>query len=70
MSDRFDFEQEIMGCWSIIDDINILLKRLNEDKIKQEDSKEYLSSLKTIYQVKFEQMFETFEDLIKKGYIK
>ena len=70
MSDRFDFEQEIMNCWNVTNDIELLIKRLDEHKINSDDLKTYLSGLKTIYDVKFNQLFDTFEYLIKQGNIK
>jgi hypothetical protein len=56
--DRFDFEQEIMHCWSITDDIKAFAAR---DDI----STEQWIALAQVYEVKFNVLFDTFEQLIK-----
>jgi hypothetical protein len=58
---RFDLEQEIMNCWSVVDDINALFIKVCEEQIDPDELQNYLLGLKTIYQVKFEQLFHTFE---------
>jgi hypothetical protein len=70
MSDRFDLEQQIFECWKIIDDIKLLDKNVLEGKIEggsltQDEISNYLLGLETIYELKFEQLFATFGDLIK-----
>ncbi len=52
---RFDLEQEIMSCWGIIEDLKLV-----------KDNKEILDSLGIIYDLKFQKMFNTFENLIQK----
>lgn len=63
MKDRFDLETAIMSCWNIVDDIDKFREKyeLND----KEDN--YLLGLSTIYQVKFELLFDIFEDLIHTG---
>jgi hypothetical protein len=56
--DRFDFEQEIMHCWSITDDIKAFAAR---DDI----STEQWIALAQVYEVKFNVLFDTFEQLLK-----
>lgn len=63
MSDRFDLEQEIMQCWSVVNDINMFAKNASTDS---EDWK----ALARVYEVKFNQLFEHFEAMIKNGSIK
>ena len=70
MSDRFDLEQQILDCWKITDDIKLLDKNVLEGKIEggnltHDEISNYLLGLETIYNMKFEQMFATFSDLIK-----
>jgi hypothetical protein len=74
MSDRFDLEQQILDCWKIIDDIKLLDKNVLEGKIEggsltHDEISNYLLGLETIYNMKFEQMFATFSDLIKQNKI-
>lgn len=70
MSDRFDLEQQIFECWKIVDDIKLLDKNVLEGKVEggsltQDEISNYLLGLESIYDLKFQQMFATFCDLIK-----
>ena len=63
---RFDLEQDIMNCWSVVDDIKELSRSMLDRRTMTEDEiSNYLLGLETIYQVKFERLFETFEMLIR-----
>lgn len=65
---RFDLEQDIMNCWSVVDDIKELSRSmLDRRKMTEDEISNYLLGLETIYQVKFERLFETFEMLIRKN---
>lgn len=65
---RFDLEQDIMNCWSVVDDIKELNRcMLDRRKMTDDEVSNYLLGLETIYQVKFERLFETFEMLISKN---
>ena len=64
--DRFDLEQQILNCWNIIDDI----KLVTENKmVTHEDLNEYMNALTTVYNAKFNKMFDTFGILIEEGKI-
>lgn len=65
---RFDLEQDIMNCWSVVEDIKELNRcMLDRRKMTDDEVSNYLLGLETIYQVKFERLFETFEMLIRKN---
>ena len=59
---RFDMEQEIMTAWQVLDDIKMLSAR---DSTTKED----WDAVHRLYQIRFETLFETFEQLIKAGTI-
>lgn len=64
--DRFDLEQQILNCWNIIDDIN----QFTEDPaITPMMLQEYVKALSTVYNAKFNKMFDTFSILIEEGKI-
>ena len=66
MADRFDFEQQIMKCWSMVDDVEQLYNQVMEsDHLNKDEIANYLLGLKTIYNVKFDTLFNQFEQLIK-----
>jgi hypothetical protein len=65
MADRFDLEQGIMQCWSITEDIELLRWRHDAGIIDADQVDNFLLGLKTIYDIKFEKLFETYSQLIK-----
>lgn len=66
----FDLEQQIMNCWSVVDDIDMLYKHFGDNpkysgmSTKAEDEMMNLMlGLKSLYQLKFDVMWRTFEDV-------
>ena len=55
---RFDMEQEIMQVWQVLDDVKMLSAR-------EGTTKEDWDAVTRLYQIRFETLFETFEQLIK-----
>jgi len=51
-------EQEIMQAWQVLDDIKLLSAR---ESTTQED----WDAVTRLYQIRFETLFETFEQMIK-----
>lgn len=70
MSDRFEFEQQIMDCWGVCDDMGTLFKMEDIRELSQDELANALLGLKTVYQMKFEILFDMFERMIKEGKIK
>ena len=54
-SDRFDFEQQILKCWNVIED----LKEINE-----EQNSEQIGAITILYEVKFQKLWEQFESVM------
>lgn len=65
MKDRFDLEQEIMKAWAICDDLGTLFEHVMERDLDKDTISNALLGLQTMYQMKFETLFDTFEQLIK-----
>jgi hypothetical protein len=61
MSDRFEFEQEILECWKITNDLQMY--------IDQSASIETTKILIDYYERKFQKVWDTFETMIKDGKI-
>ena len=51
-------EQEIMQVWQVLDDIKLLSAREGTDQADWD-------AVTRLYQIRFETLFETFEQLIK-----
>ena len=72
MSDKiFDLEQQIMQCWNVVDDIDMLYEYFGDnefftgmDSKHADEIMNCMLGLKTLYQVKFEKTWHTFEDVI------
>lgn len=60
---RFDFEQEIMGTWNILDDLKCLAD--GWDELTEDKKLNIIIGLIDLYQLKFDTMFNTFEELIR-----
>jgi len=56
MSDRFEFEQEIMECWKITNDLQMYI----DQGASIEDTKVLID----YYERKFQKVWDTFETLI------
>lgn len=65
MTDRFDFEQQIMDCWGVCEDINTLYKMSDIRTMSDDELSNALLGLQTLYQMKFELLFDTFEQMVK-----
>ena len=59
---RFEMEQEIMQAWQVLDDIKMLSARESTEKADWD-------AVVRLYQIRFETLFETFENLIHDGKI-
>ena len=51
-------EQEIMQAWQVLDDIKMLSAREGTDRADWD-------AVTRLYQIRFETLFETFEQMIK-----
>jgi hypothetical protein len=58
-ADRFDLEQQIMTCWSMVDDLRAFSN--------SGASTDELQALAKVYDRKFNIMFETFSTMISEG---
>jgi hypothetical protein len=63
MSDRFDFEQQIVKCWSVVDDLKELDEMLFEGHLKfdQDTVSNFILGIANSYDVKFSKLWNLFE---------
>ena len=69
MSDRFDLEQQIMACWNVTSDIDTLCESVCESDMTTDQIANILLGMKQLYELKFDKMFRTFEQLSQDGSI-
>ena len=67
-SDRFDLEQLILRCWSVTEDIDLIVKQL--DSANVEDTRSQLEGLKVLCNLRFEALFDLFENMVKEKQIR
>jgi hypothetical protein len=61
--DRFDLEQLILKNWEITTEIKHLRELISDGKPTQDQLENYLLGLETIYEVKFNKLWDCFEEL-------
>lgn len=60
---RFDLEQLIMLCWSITEDIDLVIKKLNSTSAEEVNTQ--LEGIKIISNLRFNALFDAFENMVK-----
>ena len=73
MTDRFDFEQQIMNCWRVTDDIDLVATMIGNTNMEPEDQDKFMNVLigmKELYNARFDALFSTFENLVSEGQFK
>ncbi len=61
--DRFDLEQEILECWNVTKDIQNFYHA--REKMDEDEQMNYLLGLEALYEVKFQKLWDTFDECIK-----
>jgi hypothetical protein len=63
MSDRFDFEQQIVKCWSVVDDLKELDEGLFEEWLEfdKDTVSNHILGVANSYDVKFNKLWSLFE---------
>jgi len=72
MKNHMDLEQEIMSCWNVVDDLELLYDNIVNDASNKfdmpADTEDRLGNivlgLKELYQMRFERTFSTFEQVV------
>lgn len=69
MADRFDLEKNIMQCWNVTDDINLLYENVMEKDLTTDQVANTLLGMKQLYEMKFNKLWDNFEKLVAEGNI-
>lgn len=67
--DRFDLEQHLMKCWNVTDDIALLNRSVLEKEMTTDEISNCLMGMQHMYELKFNELFDTFSELVKDGTI-
>lgn len=65
MGKQFDLEQEILSCWHVTDDIELLFDNIMNETLTKDQITNALLGMKELYQMKFEKCFKTFDEHLK-----
>jgi hypothetical protein len=65
--DRFDFEEDVLRCWNVVDDLQVLNTAVLESTLSPDYISNVLVGLQQLYQLKFEKLWQTFETLNHNG---
>jgi hypothetical protein len=62
-SNIFDFEQSILQCWNVCDDLDLLYSQTMERStpLTQDEMANILLGMQSLYQLKFQKCFAEFE---------
>jgi hypothetical protein len=64
MSTIQDLEQELLRCWEITQDLDLLAQENEHD----DDLGNRLLGIKHVYDMRFNKAWQTYEDLVKEHY--
>jgi hypothetical protein len=64
---RFDLENRILECWNVTGDIGIVSESMNDYHIPVEQTANTLLGIQKLYELKFQKLWDTFEELIRNG---
>ena len=64
--DRFDLEQQILKCWNVTEDVDLLHRTLLDGprEMTTDEISNALLGIQTLYEMKFNELFNTFEKLV------
>jgi hypothetical protein len=62
--DRFDFEQQIMSCWSITDDLKDLRDGIEGHEVDLDRAGRILYGIEQLYELRFSRLFDQFEQMV------
>lgn len=68
--DRFDFEQQLLKCWCITDNIETVLEGTLDHSWDKDKISNALLGIKEIYNLEFDKLFKQFEQLVHDGKLK
>ncbi len=64
----FDLEQDILNCWSVTTDIDLLYKNVMETEMSKDDIANVLLGIKCLYEMKFNRAWSEFEKVTSEYY--
>ena len=66
MGNRFDLEQQILDLWKITDELQLVYERVMDRGMTTDEVANVLLGLVSLYNLKFDRCWETFENCVSK----
>lgn len=62
MKDRFNLEEDIMSCWGVTNDLDLLHEALLDlpEPLTEDEMSNYIMGLRSMYDLKFQRLWDTF----------
>jgi hypothetical protein len=67
---RFDLEQAIMSCWNTCEDIKLVSSKVLEGDLSSDEISNALIGIEQLHELRCDRVFEIFEELIRRGYLR
>ena len=67
MTKIFELEQGILNAWAVVDDLRILREAVLEKDLPPDEIDSCLLGLTSMYTLKFEKLFSTFEAFLEES---
>ncbi len=67
MSSTYKLEQHILECWGVTNDMNVLYQAVLNDDVSKEDTANILLGMKELYEIKFNNLWNVFERIVKES---
>jgi hypothetical protein len=61
-----ELEEKIMSCWNVTNDIELAYESVLEQDLSRDQVANLLLGLHQLYELRFNQLFSTYEKLLKK----
>ena len=71
--DRFTLEENIMTCWGVTEDIDLIIGAVNDMEIAPSDADDLVNTLiglRGLSELRFKKLFDTLSHLIESGQFK
>lgn len=65
MSKRFELEEKIMQAWHVTSDVELIYRKVTDEGLSGDELSSALLGILTIYNLRFNDLFDTFEQMIK-----
>ena len=62
---RFDLEERIMDCWNVVSDVDAVYGAVMDRDLSRDELANLLLGIKSMYDLKFYNLFSTFEKMIR-----